>query len=132
MAVKKVSKKLKRDSTPATKTDVKEIVTSIIKTLVPSMIRLGIKTLVPSMIDTKIERLAIMTKKGFDDINERMATKEELHAFHNDMNFFKGQTETSLYHIQTDVTELKSKMTNVESRLDRIEPKLDSIAIMQI
>jgi hypothetical protein len=95
-------KKGKKDSTPVTKADVKEIVTEI--------------------ITEAFDSFAIIVKKGFDDVNDRMVTKEEFYPF-------KKATETSFYNLQTDVTDLKTRMTRVENRLDRVEYRLDSVEV---
>jgi hypothetical protein len=88
-------KRKKSSSTPydqlATKSDVREIVTEI------------------------IDNLATMMKHSFDDINERMLTKEEFNEFRAEMRAFKAKVEPVPYTLQTDMLDIKSRLTKVET-----------------
>lgn len=100
----------------ATKSDVREIVTEI------------------------IDGFAVMVKHGFDDIHERMVTKEEFNEFKAEMHEFKAEmyefktnmlefknsTEPVLYSLQTDMIDVKSRLTKVETRLTGVEDGLRS------
>lgn len=87
----------------ATKSDVREIVTEI------------------------IDNFAVMVKRGFDDIHERMVTKEEFNEFRAQMNAFKDSTEPALCSLQTDMLDVKSRLTKVETRLTGVEDGLISL-----
>ena len=130
---KRKFKNSKKDTTPATRADVKEIVTEIVEksiiSLVPPIIENKINKLVPVMIDTGIENFAVMIKRSFDDVYLRF---DAIDGRLNELMFFKNNAEKSFYNLQTDFTDLKTRIVNVETRLERIEPKLDAIAIMQI
>ncbi|MFA6158274.1 MAG: hypothetical protein WC763_01450 [Candidatus Paceibacterota bacterium] len=101
----------------ATKSDVREIVTEV------------------------IDNFAIMMKRSFDDINDRMVTKEEfnefkaemhefkdeMHEFKTNMLEFKDGTEPALYSLQTDMLDVKSRLTKVETGLTNVENGVTSL-----
>jgi len=87
----------------ATKSDVREIVTEI------------------------IDNFAIMVKRGFDDINERMVTKEEFNEFKAEMYDFKANTEPAIYALQTDMLDVKSRLTKVETEIINVRCDVTSL-----
>jgi hypothetical protein len=94
----------------ATKSDVREIVTEI------------------------IDNFAVMVKCGFDDIHERMVTKEEfnefkaeMHEFKTNMLEFKDGTEPVLYSLQTDMLDVKSRLTKVETEIINVRCDVASL-----
>ena len=85
-------------------------------------------SMVPPMIEGVVSRelgkFAIMVKKGFDDMHERLDNMV------GEFNEFKGETEQNFYGLKSDVMCLKSSMVKVEHRLDRVETKLDMFGSM--
>ncbi len=87
----------------ATKGDVREIVTEI------------------------IDNFAVMVKRGFDDIHERMVTKEEFNEFRAEMYNFKANIEPAVYTLQTDMLDVKSRLTKVETGLKDVRCDVASL-----
>ncbi|MFA6158916.1 MAG: hypothetical protein WC763_04840 [Candidatus Paceibacterota bacterium] len=104
---------------PLTKDDVENIVTRVIVTIVPPIVT----AIMEKIVDERLDKFAIMVKRSFDDINERMVTKDEF-------NEFKGDTEQALYYLQSDVTDLKGRMSKVENRLDGVESATKTMVSM--
>ncbi len=86
--MKKHIKNPKNDDKPATRADVKEIVAEIVTEIIGGTVPGMVTSIVTDIVDSRIESLAIMVKRGFDDINERMATKDELNAFREEVAAF--------------------------------------------
>jgi cell shape-determining protein MreC len=95
---------------------------------------LATKNDVRGIVTEIIDNFAVMVKHGFDDIHERMVTKEEfnelraeMYEFKTNMLEFKNGTEPALYSLQTDMLDVKSRLTKVETRLTGVEDGLISL-----
>lgn len=82
------------------------------------------------IVDDAVGELATMTKRGFDDINERMVTKVEFNEFKAEMHEFKTSIEPALYDLQTDMSEVKTKLNTIDTRLTRVEGNLESLTVV--
>ena len=76
--MKKITKISRNENAPANKADVREIITEMVAPIVTKVILEIVPPLVNEIVSREIEKLAIMIKHGFDDIEERMATKYDL------------------------------------------------------
>ncbi len=121
---------------PAIRADVENIVTRVVSSLVTTLIPPIVEKIVDQKLDEKLDKklderfdsFAIMVKHGFDDtqaqineIRQEMVTKTEFNDFKGEMLEFKGDTEQSLFCLQSDVTDLKERVGKVENRLDGVE-----------
>ena len=89
--MKKKIQIFRNDDAPATKADVREIVAEI----------------TTEIVSRELEKFAIMVKHGFDDILERMATKDDIRELRRDMGFLSDRTD--------------SRFDDHEIRIERLE-----------
>ena len=68
-------------------------------------------------IDDKIDDLALMVKRGFDDIEERMVTKEDLKHFATKEDLKQLATRKDLDTLEK---KMETEFTHVNGRLDYI------------
>ncbi len=76
-----------------------------------------------------IDRLAMMTKAGFDelrgDLNE---FKTEMYEFKDEMYQFRDQTNTSLFNVDGTLKDINKRLTAVEKS---IEPLVRDYSIIK-
>jgi len=95
---------------PATKADVREIVTEVVTTLIPSIVT----PIVETIVSREIDKLAGMVKRGFDEVYERLASKEDVNELRADLNGFRREMG-----IITDKNE--SRFDDHEERISYLE-----------
>ena len=133
--MKKKIQIFRNDDAPATKADVREIVKSEVREIVKSEVREVVRDevrgivrsevreivieviteVVPPLVtkitteivSRELEKFAIMVKHGFDDILERMATKDDIRELRRDMGFLSDRTD--------------SRFDDHEIRIERLE-----------
>ena len=65
-----------------------------------------------------IDTLAVITKKGFDDVHSELKEfKDEMYEFKNEMHEFKDKTEKSLFDLNSHANETNERLNAIEKTL---------------
>ncbi|HEU0081119.1 MAG TPA: hypothetical protein VFQ72_03820 [Candidatus Paceibacterota bacterium] len=73
-----------------------------------------IQDIIPPLIAHEIEKLAIMVQHGFQDVYEKMATKEDMRELRSDLNAFRKEMGIS-------VDKFEARLDDHEERLGYLE-----------